>query len=418
MRTKAPNLKKILNLCNENNFFDADTLYLKQNIKSNIFKLIAVCGDNGFKGKKKYKTEDDEIVVYYISYNSCMSLMLNKDILFFALFSSVVCLKDDLSASRAFYQALIPIKKYNNLKGRVSLDNLWKDNILNRKYEDELSIQFRNISNENEFYQNILIPLSSSFKNLLHHNSSLLQFEECAGKLNATYTLKLKEKDNYNSILNRLIIYLYKYSPELNLSRIAIPYVRMRNRMSMDRKLSCLIADVITQIQTEIFSKKNNEGISSNTVITTLMYAFIIAGCIMYKSKADFNKVVEKIYKKYSFMAESDVQKYMLSLVGINTVQKKLFNELHALCLSNAVKLNVNYGNIMNKWKTSDFNNDFKDFVDLMRELNDYILSEECSFTKDQVFEELTKVLFHSFNIHNYYKSFILFSIKFLANEI
>lgn len=171
------NLDKAIVECVRNELFHFPTLFLKQSSEPTSITVIGISNDFSRTRKECRERGGVTIEIYEISLDYCMSLILSHDILLNSLFSTTVCLKDDLDISRMILQSLKPILLYNNMRKAPAISQAW-DVAASEPValDDKLAMRFYNISDDISFIFNVFIPVHGLVRSCGGTNTPSLQF--------------------------------------------------------------------------------------------------------------------------------------------------------------------------------------------------------------------------------------------------
>lgn len=411
------NLKRAIAECRRNIFFHFPTLFLKQPPEATSITLIGISHEV-FRAKKEYfESGGITIETYEISLDYCMSLILSHDILLNSLFSTTVCLKDDLDISRKILQSLKPILLYNNMEKAPAISQIWDVAVSEpASPDDELAMRFYDISDDISFIFNVFIPIQNMVRSCVDTHTPFLQFYNINGRKDAVYSTRFDNgKESRKALLSTQKM-LYLQSSEFNCRNIRIPYhsipctIKSKCRLLYDE-----ILNLTSDFQSIILSNGENK-IDADTIITEMLYAYTLIAKVFYPDYSIFKSFNDMIYKRYTWITVSDTIKYLLSHNMIVQTENKIAREHKALCVANAQSLFTNYADIIQEWK--DYDNCKEEYHLYLKQLKSIKRMKHENVSKEDVVSEIIEQLFHSFDIVGYYHSYIPYCINFVKNEI
>ena len=411
------NLERAIAECRRNVFFHFPTLFLKQPPEATSITLIGISHEV-FRAKKEYfESGGITIEKYEISLDYCMSLILSHDILLNSLFSTTVCLKDDLDISRKILQSLKPILLYNNMEKAPAISQIWDVAVSEpASPDDELAMRFYDISDDISFIFNVFIPIQNMVRSCVDTHTPFLQFYNINGRKDAVYSTRFDNgKESRKALLSTQKM-LYLQSSEFNCRNIRIPYhpipctIKSKCRLLYDE-----ILNLTSDFQSIILSNGENK-IDADTIITEMLYAYTLIAKVFYPDYSIFKSFNDMIYKRYTWITVSDTIKYLLSHNMIVQTENKIAREHKALCVANAQSLFTNYADIIQEWK--DYDNCKEEYHLYLKQLKSIKRMKHENVSKEDVVSEIIEQLFHSFDIVGYYHSYIPYCINFVKNEI
>lgn len=413
-------MKKIsqeIDICLKKSFFLQQSLFLKQNKENKEMTLVGVNDNNVRMRRKQWEEEGYIICLYELNLETCMSLILSRDILVPSLFTSTLCLKDDLDISRDIFQSLEPILLHNDLEKAPQISCAWDSSEKKVKLNDnKFSIRFYNISSDLNFIFNVLIPIQSHAKNFLDKAVTDLQFYNTTYRKDAVFSLYFNNVKESRDALIAMQKLLYSHSTELLCQNIRIPYYEINYTPDFfSHQVQMDIIEMISDFQSIVLSG-TSESTSSDKIITEMIYVYILNGKILYHDFPDFTLTNNKIYQKYSWISMSDNVRYLISHKIMGVLGNKIAKEYHSLCLENASMLFSNYTDMISEWDS--FENCKTDYLNYINKLEKLKIICKKNDHRDLLFEEITKHLFHSFDISAFYLSYIPYCVKFISNEI
>lgn len=139
-----------------------------------------------------------------------MSLILSHDILLNSLFSTTVCLKDDLDISRKILQSLKPILLYNNMEKAPAISQIWDVAVSEpASPDDELAMRFYDISDDISFIFNVFIPIQNMVRSCVDTHTPFLQFYNINGRKDAVYSTRFDNgKESRKALLSTQKCYI------------------------------------------------------------------------------------------------------------------------------------------------------------------------------------------------------------------
>lgn len=410
-------LGRAIDECVRNEYFHFPTLFLKQSSEATRITFIGV-SHKIFRAKRKsLKSGNITIEIYGISQDYCMSLILSHDILLNSLFSTTLCLKDDLDISRNILQSLKPILFYNNIEIAPSISHVWDIAVSESAMsDDELSMRFYDISDDISFIFNMFIPIQSMIRGCVDTHATLLQFYNINGRKDVVYSIHFDDRKQSRQALLSIQKMLYLRSSEFNCRNIRIPYhLKLCAVKSKCRQLYDEILNLTSDFQSIILSNKENK-IDVDTIITEMLYAYILIAKVFYPDYSVFKSFNDMIYRRYTWITVSDTIKYLLSHNVIVQTENKIASEHKALCIKNAQSLFFNFADIIHEW--NNFDNCKEEYHFYLKQLKSIKRMRNDNLSLEDVVFEIIEQLFHSFDIADYYHSYIPYCINFVKNEI
>ena len=411
------NLDKAIAECVRNELFHFPTLFLKQSSEPTSITVIGISNDFSRTRKECRERGGVTIEIYEISLDYCMSLILSHDILLNSLFSTTVCLKDNLDISRMILQSLKPILLYNNMKKAPAISQAW-DVAASEPValDDKLAMRFYNISDDISFIFNVFIPIQGLVRSCGGTNTPSLQFYNINGRKDAVYAMRFNNGKQSRKALFSIQKMLYLQSSEFNCRNIRIPYQRIPSMVEVEcRHLYDELLNLTFEFQGIILSD-GKEKMNVETIMTEMLYAYTLIAKVFYPDYSSFKPFNDMIYKRYTWTTVSDTIKYLLSNNMKVQVENKIAREHWSLCMANAQSLLTNYADLIQEWE--DYDNCKVEYLSYLKQLK-YIMGMKVEqVSKEDVVAEIVEQLFHSFDIANYYHSFIPYCINFVKNDI
>lgn len=403
--------------CIRNKYFRFPTLFLKQSSETTHITFIGVSHEI-FRAKRKYlKSGEITIEIYGISQDYCMSLILSHDILLNSLFSTTLCLKDDLDISRNILQSLKPVLLYNNMEKAPAISHIW-DVAVNDSIapDDELAIRFYNISDDISFIFNVFIPIQNLVRSFTDAHTPSLQFYSINGRKDAVYSTRFYNEKQSKQALLSIQKMLYLQSSEFNCQNIRIPFHHIPCTVKVKcRQLYDEILNLTSDFQSIILSG-GKEKMNIETIMTEMLYSYILIAKVFYPDYSSFKSFNDMIYKRYTWITVSDTIKYLLSHNTIVLAENKIERAYKALCMTNVQSLFTNYTDMIQKWK--DYDNCKKEYHLYIKQLKCIKEMKNEDVSKEDIVSEIIEQLFHSFDIASYYHSYIPYCINFVKNEV
>lgn len=400
-----------------NELFHFPTLFLKQSSEPTSITVIGISNDFSRTRKECRKRGGVTLEIYGISLDYCMSLILSHDILLNSLFSTTVCLKDDLDISRIVLQSLKPILLYNNMRKIPAISQAWDvTTSMPMTPDDKLAMRFYNISDDISFIFHVFIPIQGLVRSCGGTNTPFLQFYNINGRKDAVYAMRFDNGEQSGQALLSIQKMLYLQSSEFNCRNIRIPYQHIPCMVEVKcRQLYDELLDLTFEFQGIILSG-GEERMNVETIMTEMLYAYILIAKVFYPDYSSFKAFNDKIYKRYTWTTMSDTIKYLLSNNIKVRAENKIAREHKALCIANAQSLFTNYADLIQEWKSYD--NCKAEYHLYLRRL-EYIMEMKVEdVSEEDVVSEIVEQLFHAFDIASYYHSFIPYCINFIKNEI
>lgn len=411
------NLERAIAECRRNDFFHFPTLFLKQPPEATSITLIGISYEV-FRAKKEcFESGGITIETYEISLDYCMSLILSHDILLNSLFSTTVCLKDDLDISRKILQSLKPILLYNNMEKAPAISQIWDVAVSEpASPDDELAMRFYDISDDISFIFNVFIPIQNMVRSCVDTHTPFLQFYNINGRKDAVYSTRFDNgKESRKALLSTQKM-LYLQSSEFNCRNIRIPYHHMPCVVEVKCKpLYDELLSLTFEFQSIILSG-GKEGMNVDAIMTEMLYAYTLIAKVFYSDYSSFKSFNDMTYKRYTWTTVSDTIKYLLSHNMMVQAENKIAREHKALCMANAQSLFTNYADMIQEWK--DYDNCKKEYHSYLKQLKRIKKMKDKYVSKEDVVSEIIEQLFHSFDIASYYHSYIPYCINFIKNEI
>lgn len=411
------NLDRAITECIRNEYFHFPTLFLKQSPEAASITFIGISHGIYRARKKSRKSEEATIEIYEISLDYCMSLILSHDILLNSLFSTTVCLKDDLDISRNILQSLKPVLLYNNMEKAPAISHVWDAATSEPATPDnELAMRFYNISDGISFIFNVFIPIQNLIRGCADTHSSSLQFYSIDGRKDAVYSTYFDNGKQSRQALLSIQKMLYLQSSEFNCRNIRIPFHHIPCALKAKHsQLHDELLNLTSDFQVIILSG-GKERMNIESIMTEMLYAYILIAKVFYSDYSSFKSFNDMIYKRYTWITVSDTIKYLLSHNMIVQFENKIAREHKAMCMANAQSLFTNYADMILEWKDYDScKQEYHSYIKLLETIKGMI-NEDVS--KEEVVSEIIEQLFHSFDIVSYFHSYIPYCINFIKNEI
>lgn len=411
------NLDRAIAECIKNDFFHFPTLFLKQSSETTSITFIGISHEIFRKKKERRKSGNITIEVYGISFDYCMSLILSHDILLNSLFSTTVCLKDDLDISRNILQSLKPILLYNNMERAPAISRIWDVAVSELAIpDDELVMRFDNISNDISFIFNVFIPIQNLIRNCTDTHTPSLQFYNINGRKDVVYSMHFNNRKQSRQALLSIQKMLYLQSSEFNCRNIRIPFHHIPCTVKVKgRKIYDELLNLTFDFQSIILSG-GEEGMNIENIMTEMLYAYILIAKVFYSDYSSFKSFNDMVYKRYTWNTVSDTIKYLLNHNMIVQTENKIAREHKALCMANAQTLFTNYSDIIQEW--NDYDNCKQEYHSYLNQLKCIKGMKNNDVSKEEVLSEIIAQLFHSFDIDSYYHSYIPYCVNFIKNEV
>lgn len=411
------NLEQVIAECVRNEYFHLPTLFLKQPSKTTNITFIGISNES-FRAKRVYrKSGEIPMEVYEISLDYCMSLILSHDILLNSLFSTTLCLKDDLDISRNILQSLKPVLLYNNTAKAPAISQIW--DVATSELtapDDEIAMRFYNISDDISFIFNVFIPIQNLIRNCADTHTPTLQFYSVNGRKDVVYSTHFDNGEQGRQALLSIQKMLYLQSPEFNCKNIRIPFYKIPCAVKVKcRQLYDELLNLTFDFQSIILSG-GKEKMNVESIMTEMLYAYALIAKVFYTDYSNFKSFNDMIYKRYTLITISDTIKYLLSHNIIVQTENKIEKEHKALCMANAQSLFTNYADMISEW--SDYDRCRQEYQSYINQLKCIKGMKNWSVSKEDVVSEIIEQLFHSFDIDSYYHSYIPYCINFIKNEI
>lgn len=409
--------RKVIEECTKEKFFRMPTLFTKQTCDGDIATLIGVTEKDIQNKKIRFRSNGITINLYIISLHKCMSLIMSKDLLLYSLFSACICLKDDLNVSRMIFQSIKPILLFNHTNQAPNLEYSWSE--LNNLMDNtkELIIRFNDISCDTAFISNVFIPLVSYMNSFSKEHITSLLFNLHNNFKEAYCSFLFPSIRKRNDALLNIQKFLYLRMAEVNCQNIEIPcnypshYIKV-----IDPDVFYNIANVTTEFQTIVFAK-GIKDLESSSIITEIIYAYVLIAKQFFGSLRHFITFNDEIYKTLLMDSASDTLKYIVHHCSLTKLETKIGAEHRALCLKNAVGLFSNYYDLLSDWESFDCcQSEFCSFVSKLQNLRELTITRQNDM--ENTVRQLIYQLFHSFELSKYYQSYIPSCIKFISDEI
>lgn len=409
-------VEKAIRTCIANDYFHLPVLFISLRNKRGVINLIGISREIQKRVCKHISIDGIKINLYIISCSQCMSLVLSNDQLLPALFYQSVCLKDELDISRAILQNIMPALKNNNIEEPPALKTSWnvkQDEILGTARE--LSITFEDIISDSSFFSKIWIPMlqvihrndPSAIYSLQFYDNGCRKYARCEVYFNTHKSKALTEL--------RIHELLYLQATEANCQRLAFNSPSGKPKLYVEQNaLYKEVISLVTNFQNIILAQYQN-NIETDSVITQLIYAYLLSARIFYDNLTDFKSVNHSVYDRYVYETASNTVRYLISHRVIISLEHKISKENLKICIDNALSLYENYALLMSNWKDNSLvKEEYLHFESQLKRIKNMAGNKP----NNSVFFEIVNQLFHSFDISKFYRSYIPYSIKFLSHEI
>lgn len=409
-------VEKTIQICIANNYFNLPSLFLSLRNKRGIINLIGISRDERGRTCKHIYISGIEIDLYIINCSQCEALILSNDILLPSLFHKSTCLKDELDISRRILQNITPSLKYHSLDEPPVLKTTWEESQPEILCSDkELSITFEDITNDSTFLSKIWIPLQQVIQRNAPSAINSLQFYDNGCRKYACCEVYFKTRKTKALTEFRIHELLYLQATEANCQRLAFNTPFGKPKLYVEQNaIYKEIASLVTDFQNIILAQYQN-NIEKDTVITELIYVYLLSARILFDNLATFKPINQIVYDRYVYKTASDTVRYLISHRVITSLEQKISKENLKICINNALSLYENYALLMSDWKNDSLvKEEYSQFESQLKRIKN--LSDNR--LNNHIFFEITNQLFHSFDISKFYRSYIPYSIKFLGNEI
>lgn len=409
-------IEKVIRICIANDYFDLPTLFFSLRNKRGVINLIGISRKEQKRVCKHISIGGIKIDLYIISCSQCRTLILSNNQLLPSLFHQSVCLKDELDISRAILQNITPTLKCNNMEEPLALKTSWgvkQDDILG--VDKELSITFEDITSDSTFLSKIWIPMqqviqrndSSAIYSLQFYDNGCRKYARCEIYFKTHKTKALTEF--------RIHEFLYLQATEANCQRISFNALFGKPKLYVEQNtIHKEVVSLVTDFQNIILAQYQN-NIEADTVITELIYAYLLSARIFFDNYATFEPINQNVYNRSVYETASDTVRYLISHRVITSLEQKISKENLKICIDNALSLYDNYALLMSDWKDDSLvKEEYSQFESQLKRIKNM----SGNRLNNSVFFEIVNQLFHSFDISKFYRSYIPYSIKFLGHEI
>ena len=203
------------------------------------------------------------------------------------------------------------------------------------------------------------------------------------------------------------------------MNNIQIPYKRPFEEIEIGEPSTfTFLVSLISEIQNSILVSHEKSEISQNYVITELYYAYILLGKFFFESKEVFFKANMQIFSNFIKETSSDNFRYILNSEIKHKAMLKIKHEYYLLCISNYDSLYNNYHDSLTHWLKLEQQVKHFELEENTKELLNIHILKLHDNDKVKLFHKVTDMLFKTFDIPSFYKSYIPFSIEFLKHEI
>lgn len=407
---------KAIRICIANDFFDLSTLFLSLRNKRGVINLIGISRGNQKRVCKHFSIDGINIDLYILSCSQCMSLILSNNQLIPALFHQSVCLKDELDISRTILQNIMPALKYNNMEEPPALKTSWiVESVDFFDTYKELSITFEDITSDSTFLSKIWIPMQQVIQRNDPSAIYSLQFYDNGCRKYARCEVYFKTRKTKSLTEFRIHELLYLQATEANCQRLAFNTPLRNPKLYIEQNtIYKEVASLVTDFQNIVLAQYQS-NIETDTVITELIYAYLLSARIFFDNYAAFEPVNHSVYDRYVYETASDTVRYLISHRVITSLEQKISKENLKICIDNALSLYENYALLISDWKEDSLvKEEYLQFESQLKRIKNM----SGNRLKIGVFFDIVNQLFHSFDISKFYRSYIPYSIKFLGHEI
>lgn len=400
-------------------------LFLKQEMNDGHIELISIQDTgNGERHLRKYKINERSYIVYSLDLSYCLYLLLKKDAIYAAIFTKTICIADKLGMARELLLGTGVVgKPAYGLENKLSLNHIEKaiSSIFQKERHNEFCIRFCNVSDTKNFYSNIFFPLTNEIKDSLSNCNLLFQYDTKGRQKNINaFFFFIKEQDT-GILLKKLQMFLYFHSPEFQLQSIHIPYIREENIIEhFGKEIWKATTSALSVIQYPILPGIAIEGEKDEVehLITHLIVIYILTAKFFYTNINEFRLVNNQIYEQLLFEHASDVSSYALNVLQWHAIVEKIEKEHYNLSKQNFKNLYSNYIEMLRNWKMKEqigFDLYQEKLFLLCKEIREQDIKREY---RNTIFINYTTLLLNSYDIPIYYKAYIIYTIKFMLDEI
>jgi len=426
------NIKQIVNYCKHHNYFDASTVFLAKSKNTETVVVVAVYIEN-INSFGNTISENSAYKIVKLSLTNFYKFLLSRDLFFGELMSNGIFIKDDLSIASIAQLAAQPIIAYNlNKEDSVGIENslfLLKEQNLNEA-KNNFSMLYMDNTDLFTFINRVFFPLSKFIKQYLSEANFMLQtkrrnYNESSLSIELTYFVDTAKR---NEMLLTLQKKLYAKVSDYKLHKAIIPYQRPSNLIDlMPSNLRKGTYKILAKVSEDVVANYSEKPLEDSTSVTLLIYNLLASAVYYFRTKEEFLKVNDELY---SILLPCSVAPLTLNLLDsgiISSINDKTEREYNLLAKKIYPSLHVNYSEFLKKWDSKVIeDDDMNPYLSILSDISDNTVWESIHISqhpslqinlKALFFIEYYKHILNCFDIPTYYKAFIPFTIKYLANN-
>lgn len=426
------NVKQIVDYCKKRNYFDASTVFLVRLKNTEVIAIVTIYVEDVNPSESTIISENIAYKIIKLPLTDFYKFLLSRDLLFGEMVSNAIFIKDDLSIAPMAQLAAQSIIAYdlNQMDKAVESSQCLFEESNSDDGKDSFSMLYMDNSDLQTFINRVFFPLSKFIKQYLHEANFILQtkrqsHDENNLMIELTYFVEPVKR---NEMLLTLQKELYTKVSDYKLHKIIIPYKRPLGLIdSMAPNLRDDTYKILSKISEDVVVDYSEKPLEDNNGVALLIYYLLASAVYYFDSKEDFFKVNDELYNMLLPCSVAPLTFNLLDGGIVSSVKDKIEREYNLLAKNIYPNLHVNYSEFIKKWESKMLeDDDMSPYLSILSNISNNTVWESTHTSqypslqvnlKALFFIEYYKHILNCFDIPLYYKAFIPFTIKYLANN-